>query len=504
MRVGIDLGTTRTVIASVDRGNYPVLSVEDATGDLHEHIPTVVGLDGDDLLCGWEALAADAGRGEIARSFKRLLSLPDATGATPVRIGARERSLAEVMNVFAAHVIAQIRRSTRCAADEPIEVVLGVPAHAHSAQRLLTLDAFARAGATVLGLVNEPSAGAFEFTHRHPRSVTSRRTAVVVYDLGGGTFDASVVRVDGTDHVVERSIGIPHLGGDDFDAVLAHCAVRAAADDTADGARARIDPSDPAVLDAARLAKERVLPQTRRMLIELEDADAMVSVADFYDAATPLVEQTLEAMGPLVASSALAAADEAATSEEELAGIYLVGGAAALPLVGRMLRQEFGRRVHRSPYPSASTAIGLAIAADPDSGYRLRDRISRGIGVFREAQDGREVTFDPLVPPGAAPQADGSLSVTRHYRAAHNVGWFRYVEFPATDGLETSGDLTALAQVVVPFDPALRDGRDLSRVQVERRGDGPWVEETVHVDANGITTIRLTLEDGYTVETSAL
>ena len=127
MRVGIDLGTTRTVIASVDRGNYPVLSVEDATGDLHEHIPTVVGLDGDDLLCGWEALAADGGRGEIARSFKRLLSLPDATGATPVRIGARERSLAEVMNVFAAHVIAQIRRSARCAADEPIEVCWASP-----------------------------------------------------------------------------------------------------------------------------------------------------------------------------------------------------------------------------------------------------------------------------------------------------------------------------------------------------------------------------------------
>lgn len=417
MRVGIDLGTTRTVIASVDRGNYPVLSVEDAAGDLHEHIPTVVGLDGETLLCGWEALAADEGRGQIARSFKRLLSLPAATAETPVRIGTRERPLGEVLAAFAAHVVEQIRRSARLRADEPIEAVLGVPAHAHSSQRLLTLDAFTRAGAQVLGLVNEPSAGAFEFTHRHPRSVTSRRTAVVVYDLGGGTFDASVVRVDGTDHVVERSIGIPHLGGDDFDAVLAHLAVRAAErDTTVDDARPTsyptspsvldptslpaLDPTSPSVLDAARLAKERVLPQTRRMLIELEDADATVTVADFYDAATPLVEQTVEAMRPLLASDTMNPLDREGAGEEDLAGIYLVGGAAALPLVGRMLRQEFGRRVHRSPYPSASTAIGLAIAADPESGYHLRDRLSRGIGVFREAQDGREVTFDPLVPPG--------------------------------------------------------------------------------------------------------
>ncbi len=497
MRVGIDLGTTRTVVAAVDRGNYPVLGMEDVFGDQHDHLPTVVALDGERIVCGWEALALNDGQAPQARSFKRLLSSPDVTAATAVPIGAEHRLLGEVLETFARHVLEQVRRSLGADEAEPIQAVLGVPAHAHSAQRLLTLDAFARAGAEVIALVNEPSAGAFEFTHRHPRALTSRRTGVVVYDLGGGTFDASVVRINGTDHDVERSTGLARLGGDDFDAVLARLAAEqiAAEQITAEQGSSASAPCEAELLEAARLAKERITPQSRRTLVELPEADVAVRVDAFYEQAAPLVEATLEVMEPLLAEGG-------ALADTELAGIYLVGGATALPLVARMLRDRFGRRVHRSPHPSASTAIGLAIAADPEAGFRLRDRLTRGIGVFREARDGAEVTFDPLVAPGTVPAEDGSITVVRRYRAAHNVGWFRYVEFPAAGAGETTGDLTALAEVVVPFDPELRDGRDLTAVPVKRCENGPEVEETVRIDANGIATIRTVLEDGYCVERS--
>jgi len=485
MRFGIDFGTTRTVIAAVDRGNYPVVNVADTDGDPREYIPSVVALDGDRLVGGWEALAVD--NPTVTRSFKRLLTSPQVTAETPVAMGSEQRPLGDVLTTFADGVVKQLREH-----DGDVEVVLGVPANARSAQRLLTLDAFRRAGADVLGMVNEPSAAAFEYTHRHARTLTARRSSVIVYDLGGGTFDVTLMRIDGPQHVVETSLGISRLGGDDFDAALADLALATAgrADDVF-GRRARQK-----LLDEARTAKEQLKPQSRRIIMELGDDDVIVPVPEFYASVTGLVDQTLEAMAPLVG------ADETLT-DTDIAGVYLVGGASALPLVPRMLRERFGRRVHRSPLPTASTAVGLAIAADPDSDYHLRDRLSRGIGVFRERDAGAAVSFDSLVGPEAQADNDATITVTRRYRAAHNVGWFRYVEYSALEADSAQpGDLTLLAEVVVPFDPALRSLTDaeLLATPVERQENGPEVIETVRIDPNGIASISIQCpEDGFEV-----
>src|SRR4029077_5471357 len=112
-------------------------------------------------------------------------------------------------------------------AHDTLEVVIGVPAHAHGAQRFITLDAFRRAGFAPIAMLNEPSAAAFEFTHRHRSALNSRRDHVVVYDLGGGTFDASLVRMRGELHEVLGTSGQSRLGGDDFDAVLLQCVLDA-------------------------------------------------------------------------------------------------------------------------------------------------------------------------------------------------------------------------------------------------------------------------------------
>src|SRR6185369_17904370 len=97
----------------------------------------------------------------------------------------------------------------------------------------------------------------------------------------------------------------------------------------------------------------------------------------------------IEVMHPLILQAGGA-------GEDALAGIYVVGGASALPVVSRVLRERFGRRVHRSPYPSAAIAMGLAIAVDEDAGFELSDRLSRHFGVFREGRGGQEVVFDPI------------------------------------------------------------------------------------------------------------
>lgn len=495
MDLGVDFGTTRTIVASVDRGNYPITSFFDENGDAHEYFPSVVALSGDDLVYGFEALTAAKNGASLVRSFKRALARSDVNTETTIMIGGREFRLLDVITGFfiALRTALRTHSSLHSHIDEEDHnnTVVAVPAHAHSAQRLLTLEAFRRAGFDVAAMINEPSAAGFEYSHRQGRTLTSRRTRVVVYDLGGGTFDASLLKVDGKNHEVLGSLGINNLGGDDFDTVLAECAMVAAG-------RSREELSQTAydeLLEWCREAKEQLYPQSRRIALEVDGVPVDVQVEDFYSAAVPLVEATVEAMSPLMAGL-----EDDKPDLTEIAGIYLVGGASALPLVPRVLRERFGRRVHRSPYPAASTAIGLAIAADEEAGYTLKDLLSRGFGVFREGSSGHTLQFDPIFTRDDTMSPQTNVMVTRRYRAVHNVGWFRFVEYTSVDDNgEPMGDIAPFAEIIFPFDKALETQKNLEGVPVERRNIGPLVEENYIIDPHGIVEVRITnLDTGYT------
>ncbi|MGB8021420.1 MAG: Hsp70 family protein [Candidatus Nanopelagicales bacterium] len=486
MLFGIDFGTTRTIVAQADRGNYPIVSFTDEEGDPQEYFPSVVALQGNRLLHGFEARAAAREGAPMVRSFKRALGEATANPGTTLTIGDRTLPLLDVLSDYLVALRGAIEAELGSIGTP--RAVVSVPAHAHGGQRFMTLDAFRRAGFEVIAILNEPSAAGFEYTHRQPRTLTSRRTQVVVYDLGGGTFDASLVQADGTSHAVLGSVGVNRLGGDDFDSVLAEVALERAGRRAGSLTTHELE----ALIDDCREAKERLAPQSKRIVLEVAGVPLVLAVDDFYDAATPLVEQSLAVMDGLVASLA---DDEALAS---VAGIYLVGGGSGLPLVSRLLRQRYGRRVHRSPYPAASTAIGLAIAADPASGYSLTDRLSRGFGVFRERDGGRSLGFDQVFSGDEVLPDSGVLSVTRRYTAAHNLGWFRYVEYTSVDDAgEPRGDLVPFAEVLFPFDPALQGGGPLADVTVVRR-EGGLVEERYTVDANGIIAVTITdLTTGY-------
>lgn len=514
MALGIDFGTTRTIVAYVDRGNYPVVTFFGEDDDPHDHFPSIVADENGTLVYGFDALDAGRRGAPTARSFKRLLASPEVNADTAVRIGERDVPLLDVLTGFASALRQALATSSSIAAeltpraagrgygvptDRPSvwTATIAVPAHAHGAQRYLTLEAFRRAGFEVTGMVNEPSAAGFEYTHGQRRTLNSKRTRVIVYDLGGGTFDASLVNADGTDHEVLDSLGLNRLGGDDFDAALATCAlrqVRRSPDSLGPEAYAQL-------LDDCRDAKEHLSPQTKRIPLEVEGKPVTVTVSEFYDAVSHLVNATIEAMSPLVGGL-----DHEALAESEIAGIYLVGGASGLPLVPRLVRSSFGRRVFRSPYPAASTAIGLAIAADETAGYSLTDNLSRGFGVFREAESGRILSFDPLVDRSLTLDPERDVVVTRRYRAAHNVGWFRFVEYSALDDAGgPRGDIVPFAHVVFPFDPELqKDEADPASAEVVRREDGPLIEERYEIDPNGIVSVRLTDCDTGFARTYAL
>lgn len=508
MHLGIDFGTTRTVVAVCDRGNYPVVSFVDDEGDAIDWYPSVIAERSGALCFGFEAWGKAMREGwTLVRSFKRVLSAPVVSPETRVEVGSSSWPISEVIAGFLAALRRDIvSRSNAPAAllrDEQIRAVIATPANSHSTQRFVTLDAFRRAGFHVIGMLNEPSAAGFEYAHRYRSTLTSRREHIVVYDLGGGTFDASLVRMSGQHHDVVATAGVGRLGGDDFDAILAGLALERAKISSQD-----IPPqSRVALLDLCRTAKEALSPNSRKVVIDVEaalggagGADVAIPVAEYYEACAPLVRRTIEAMSPVIARSEGEAESDGLA---DLAGIYVVGGASALPAVGRVLKAQFGRRVHRSQYPSAATAIGLAIAGNAESGFLLTDRFSRTFGVFRESMEGASVSFDPIFTRETrVPSHAGERVVsTRTYRAAHNIGHFRYVECAAvSDGGSPRGDITPFADVLFPFDRVLAEGGMDLRIAPVRRidGRGPLVQEMYSLDANGIVEVTIrNLDSGY-------
>ena len=491
MRLGIDFGTTRVVVAAVDRGNYPVVTFEAPAGEGREWYPSLLALRDAELRAGHDAETALAGPGwEPLRSLKRYLATmgPDDS--------IRGRPVAELTAGFLGALREALlsRSNLRTRRHEPIEVAIAVPANAPANQRLLTADAFVAAGFRVLRILDEPSAAGLEYAWRRPADAQVRRRHVAVYDLGGGTFDASIIAMGDALHEVITTEGVSELGGEDFDAVLLALACRAAgrADPAAGAERDRL-------LEVCRQEKERIGSATRRLSLDLlgDGGGPRIDIDDYEAALRPLIDQSLGALETALARAAKHAGPEV----ERHTVIYQVGGASQLPAVGRALRERFGRHVWRSPYPHASVAIGLAIAAEGAQSPRIAGRLTRHFGVWRDRDAGRAASFDVVfekdTPLPATAGADRLVCV-RRYRAHHNVGHFRFVECSRLDGDAPAGDVTPWAEVRAPLVADLRD-RPLDTVAVRRLPEpGDEVEERYRCDANGVFEVEIeNLTAGY-------
>lgn len=506
MRIGIDFGTTRIVVAAVDRGNYPVVTFEGPDGSARDWFPPLVAARQGERRFGFDAWAAAEEPGwTVVRSLKHLLAASgldtrvEVGGGSPVPMMTVLRELAGALRVaLLEHSSLQVRR------DEPLQVMLGVPANAHSNQRFLTAEAFRAAGFQVLGLLNEPSAASIELGHRSRLAGDGEaRRAMLVYDFGGGTFDASLVELDQQVHWVRASEGISTLGGDDFDEVLADLALDAAG--IGEAARDGLTQAQWFALhDVCRVHKEALHPNARRIVIDLDEVvggwpTVTIPVAAFYERCEPLVARTLDTVDQLLAHEAAARGAEAAAVD----ALFMIGGASELPLVGRRLRERYGRKVRRSAHPRSATAIGLAIQADAEAGYVLRDRFTRFFGVWREGDGGTTAVFDPLFGKGTLLPGPGDppLSASRSYHPAHNLGHFRFLECShlAPDG-RPAGDITLWDEIRFPFVASLTEVTDLARVEVvhDRVASTQRIEESCSVEAGGTVTVTLSnLTAGY-------
>ena len=472
MRLGIDFGTTRTVVSAVDSGRYPVVAF-DLDGERVDHLPGLAAAGAEGLAFG-TAAARQLGEGQatwgVVSVKRRLGAAPDASvdgldGVTVLDLATEYLSWVRRMLQTRSTISDRLEGTGR------LEAMIAVPAQASARQRYVTVEAFRQAGFSVLGVLGEPTAAAIEYAQGNASAISPRspKRYVVVYDMGGGTFDTAAVSLRGRRFELLTSEGIARLGGADFDRLIVEQALRAAKLPAVEAMPAA---TQVAVLERAREAKEALTPRSRKFLVDLsavaKDLPSIVlDVGELYEASRPLIEPTIAMVERLMATLATQGVDT--QDPKRLGAIYLAGGSAAFVPLARALRARFGRKILLAPQPHASTAVGLAVAADPHAGVFIREAVTRFFGVWREADAGRDKVFDAILSKETLPSAGAPVVVQRRYRPSHRIGHLRFLECTAlTDEGQPAGDLTPWEEVRFPYDPDLAEAPELSRLPIER------------------------------------
>jgi Fe-S protein assembly chaperone HscA len=369
--VGIDLGTTNSLVAYV-RDGAPVV-IRDSSGD--PLLPSIVSVDAaGTVFVGREAqrrLLTDSSR--TVYSVKRFMGrgvedvqgeahlLPftvggDAGGVVRIGVGDKQFTPPEI----SAFVLRELKRRAeehfREQGEFDFEVdraVITVPAYFNDAQRTATRDAGRLAGLEVLRIINEPTAASLAYGLDQ-----KNRGTIAVYDLGGGTFDISILKVEDGVFQVLSTNGDTHLGGDDIDRLLTELvigelgtaghglpaetiqAIRKAA------IQAKIDLSS-ADETAINVDRSPALPDGFVRRITREEFDALIR---------PLVDRTLVPVRQ--------ALDDAGLEPREVDEVVLVGGSTRVPLVRGLVEELFGRAPHSDVNPDEVVAVGAAVQAD--------------------------------------------------------------------------------------------------------------------------------------------
>ncbi len=344
--LGFDLGTTNSVVSIVQDGKPVVLCDEMGQGIL----PSVVGLDGDGrLLVGQEARnQALVAPERTVKSIKRRMG-----DETEVSMAGNRYSPQEI----SAMILRTLKERAAKALGRPCnKAVITVPAFFGENQREATRQAGEMAGLEVVRIINEPTAASLVY---EPHS--DRNERLLVFDLGGGTFDVSIVQMEQGVVEVLASHGDTHLGGDDFDQLLLDhvCDTFAKMHDVdlrdIPTARSRLLQ---AVEEAKkRLSYEAVTTIAEEFIAEKDGKPLHVNMAidrhDYETMIAPLLEKTLTCVD--------AALDDAKLNASQIDRVLLVGGSTRTPLVHRLLSEQLRRELHSEIDPDQCVALGAAV-----------------------------------------------------------------------------------------------------------------------------------------------
>jgi len=361
--VGIDLGTTNSLVAHVDAAGIPRV-IPDAEG--RRLLPSVVAYTPAGIVVG------EAARRQLARnpartiySVKRFMGrggedvreearhvpfeIAPSDEVVRIRVGDREVTPPEV----SAEILRTLKQQAEAHFGEPVDkAVITVPAYFNDAQRQATKDASRIAGLEALRIVNEPTAASLAYGLQK-----LAQGLIAVYDLGGGTFDISILRVkDGVFEVLATN-GNTHLGGDDFDRALVEWLLA-----DIEAVHGEDLSSDPEAVQELRLgaeaAKCRLSSEERTTLtipFERFTYRREITRAEVERLIAALVDQTL---GPC-----RLALKDAGLTPDQVDEIVLVGGSTRVPLVRRRVEELFGKTPHSQLNPDEVVALGAAVQA---------------------------------------------------------------------------------------------------------------------------------------------
>ena len=556
LQLGIDFGTTHTVVSYCDRGNFPYLYFEDTEGEEHWAYPTLIAyphqathsfLDQSDLRFGLDAYQVrNDPKWSVFRDLKRVflgndqdLPLPlSALYTSPTPPNQNTSSSHAYFFQILCDFVKTLKKDlctrstltsflTSSKANQidvnhfQFEVALAFPAQAHSTQRFLTLEAFKQNGFKVKLALNEPTAVAIDHLHAHYAKARKKAssselafktdTEVVVFDLGGGTLDLSWVRQTPKGVEILKSKGSNQIGGQAFDQALVDLFIPTQIFTSLSlQAQTRL-------LEQARLQKESLRPQSRRVIFDfdvdldpkdqeilnLESLTASQSIDRYYELCTPLIEEMLGLLDDLLEGEPL---------PSQVQHLYVTGGGSTLPKVMRLLKAKYGRKVKKALTPFGSVATGLAVALfEPHLHHK--ESIARYFGVFREWDAGQHTAFDPIYQPQtdlvSFSSKDQTYTVTRRYRPVHNVGYFRFVECDWLKEGRPEGVVSVRGDVYFPYDSHLQSSVrsdktpvDLSQIPIQPlKHNRPLIEERYTLDQCGLLHISMhNLENSFSME----
>ncbi len=387
--VGIDLGTTNSEIAALIDGRVQVI----ASGHANM-LPSCVGLDDEGKLL----VGATAKNQHPLHPDRTILAIKRRMGQTePVRLGERTYSPQEISSFILRELMSWARS---CLGTTPEKAVITVPAYFSDAQRQATREAGALAGLEVLRIINEPTAASLAYDEG------GREGTLLVYDLGGGTFDVSIVRRESDVTEVLASHGNNHLGGDDFTTLL----FERLADEFREtsGVDVRTDEAQArarlwwAAEEAKKTLSESPFATIREETLLLQGGKPVhfereVARDEYEDLIGDLVESTMESVTQAMSDGGISAAD--------LDGVLLVGGSSRTPLIQDLLSSRSSAPLHQEVHPDLCVALGAGRLAARLGGYEVRHTLvdvtaySYGISFLGELNgEDYPYCYRPIIP----------------------------------------------------------------------------------------------------------
>lgn len=390
--VGIDLGTTFSVVSHIDSTGRPC-TIPNAEGDLIT--PSVVLFDGSSTVIGKEAVKAAAFDPDRIAAFAKR----DMGNKFFSRKVGGEQLPPEVIQSL---ILEKLRRDAELKLGPISKVVITVPAFFNEPRRKATQDAAELAGMSVLDIINEPTAAAIAFGYQvgflNSKAETTQKETILVYDLGGGTFDVTIMEIDQGDFKAIATGGDVYLGGIDWDQRIA--------DHIAEKFKEKHHNVDPRTDGSGAQNLMREAEDTKRALTARESITInfahvghgirLTLTRDEFEAMTAdLLERTRFTIRSLLT--------EAKLGWKDITRVLLVGGSSRMPMVQRMLEQESGRQIDRSLSPDEAVAHGAALYAQlllsresniatPSSSIRVTNVNSHDLGILsKDPATGRRI-----------------------------------------------------------------------------------------------------------------